>query len=340
MPCKRPPGPVIAGDEAADSKLVRAHHATGGYSKRNSGRSACRRGLRDGACISPNCSTASLMMKADSTTPWQTFPTETLDALFAAVEINDVVDRQVGLPAATAQSCTRDTLQTCFALCWQFWRRAVARRELVRLVDTAIRSGDLSAGERIQFKHMRAAYKQLRCALMLYATSHTQPLLFRATVGVLGQMQDASRLGRRMQVRGHGVVLRILLSWPFWNMTRKRVAATRIDTAEGCANFRGRELDQLRQLLQQSVFSGHEFHVMRKIVSRQVAFYDHLRTLESNACVHQMSRFLSAINGLMGARHDGMVRQHVSGARDYATREALPADIRTRLEAWLACFKA
>lgn len=72
---------------------------------------------------------------------------------------------------------------------------------------------------------------------------------------------------------------------------------------------------------------------MRKVVSRQVSFYDSMRTLVPNAEEARLSRFLSAINGLMGRMHDDMVEQAAAGSADYG-RDGfpLPDDIRRRLE--------
>ena len=86
------------------------------------------------------------------------------------------------------------------------------------------------------------------------------------------------------------------------------------------------------------MLTGSEFHAMRKLVSQQVSFYDTLRSLEHSDVAYRMSRFLSAINGLMGVRHDEMVEQAISDKGSYRTAMALDADIRWRLEMLVARY--
>jgi hypothetical protein len=51
-----------------------------------------------------------------------------------------------------------------------------------------------------------------------------------------------------------------------------------------------------------------------------------------------MSRFLSAINGLMGARHDDMVERAISEKGSYRAAATLDADVRQRLETLVAHY--
>lgn len=90
--------------------------------------------------------------------PWESFPPETLHALFEAVEIDDVVDPEVSLPDPIDPYCSREDMRRCFALCLAFWSEGVRRADLVRLVGTLLREGDLSPAERLQYKHIRAKY--------------------------------------------------------------------------------------------------------------------------------------------------------------------------------------
>jgi len=263
----------------------------------------------------------------------ETFPADMLDALFEAVEMDDIVDPVVSLPDPIPLDCTQEQMRRCLDLCVQFWRAGAIRADMRELTDTLLLTGDLPRDARVRYKHIRARYKHLRFALVLYGRRHKAPLLFRSTVAVMGHLQDAFRNRRRAAVLGYGLVLRALLTWPAWAAVKAEVDAVSLDDAQGFLAYRKAEFGRLAQWLEGRALTGHRFHSMRKVVSRQVSFYDTMRTLEPDERIYRMSRFLSAINGLMGSLHDDLVEQAVAGQRDYHKDEfPLPQDIRDRLE--------
>lgn len=263
---------------------------------------------------------------------WPEFPPALCEALFEAVEIDDVVDPEVSLPDPIDLACTDGELQRCFALCLQFWRRGFAREELLALVKLLQKTADLDAGQRREYKLIRAKYKHLRFALMLYSKDHRVPKLFGATVAIMGHVQDSFRNGQRWHTLAYTALLRALLVRPIWNHVQRRVAACSMTTAPDFLAYRKADMDRLRHMLEQPLFTGTQFHAMRKIVSKLVSFYDTLRSLEPNEHSYKMSRYLSAINGLMGSRHDEMVEQAGRGERAYNSLAPLDEDIRSRLE--------
>lgn len=268
----------------------------------------------------------------------ETFPPETLRKLFDAVETDDVVDPVVALPDRIELDCTREDMQRCYALCLQFWKEGVHRSALLRLVGALLRTGDLSPVQRAEYKHIRAKYKHLRFALALYGTPHRAPWLFNTMIAIMGHLQDAFRNGRRGAVLGYALLLRCLLAKPLWKAVRWKVGALRLDSADGFLAYRRAEILRLKKALEQDMLTGHDFHAMRKIVSRQVSFYDTLRSLEHTEQAYRMSRFLSAINGLMGSRHDEMVEQAMARQRAYGAASPLAQDIRQRLETLVARY--
>lgn len=263
-----------------------------------------------------------------------TFPAAKLEALFEAVEMDDVVDPVVSLPDPIPVACAQQDMRRCLDLCIQFWREGANRADMVYLVSMLLRTGDLPPDARARYKLVRARYKHLRFALVLYGADHRAPLLFRSTVAVMGHLQDAFRNRRRSAVLGYAILLRLLLSWPAWTAVRREVDSVRLDGADRFLAFRKGEFARLRAWLTGGAMTSHRFHAMRKIVSRQVSFYDTMRTLEPAEPIYRMSRFLSAINGLMGSMHDDLVEQAGAGHLHYNRDEIpLPADIRQRLEA-------
>jgi hypothetical protein len=268
------------------------------------------------------------------------FSSSILDAMFYAVDTDDIVDPEVSLPNPVPVACTQEEMGRCLELCVQFWEQGADRIVMSNLAGQLLRTGDLSPDDRIRYKYIRARYKHLRFAFVLYGTKHKPPPLFAATVAVMGHLQDAFRIGNRAGVMRYGILLRALLSKPVWQYVKREVSDVRLDNASGFLAFRQGEIRRIQRALEKAVTS-HGFHSIRKIVSRQVSFYDTLKTLEPNDQLYKVSRFLSAINGLMGNMHDDLVEQAGAGQRNYH-RDVLelPDDIRARLEMFVAHYSA
>jgi hypothetical protein len=269
---------------------------------------------------------------------WQKFPAETLGRLFDAVDVDDVIDAHVALPDPIVLGCPDESIRQCYALCLQFWEDGFTREDALRLVEKLMRNEGLSADERLEFKHIRARYKHLRFAQRLYSKRHRSDRLFDLTTRVLGKLQDAFRSGRRSGIVRSGLKLRVLLSKPVWSMVRRSMESTPMDNEAGLIAFQKSEIRDLRAAVTRTHFAGHQFHAVRKIVSMQVSFYDTLRTLSPNDHAFRMSRFLAAINGLMGSRHDEMVAEALSGRRKYDTPAPLANDIRGRIDTLIARY--
>jgi hypothetical protein len=277
-------------------------------------------------------------MTAHGETRWQKFPPETLRRLFDAVNVDDVVDAPAPLPDPIVLEASEDSMRRCYALCLQFWEDGVARADLLRLVHKLLRNEGWTVDERLQYKHIRARYKHLRFAQRLYSKSHTCDRLFDRTTRVLGHLQDAFRSGRRSSIVYYGIKLRLLLTKPFWAKVVHAVEHIDLDTAEGLLAYRRAEMHRLKDALAHAMFAGHEFHMVRKVVSMHVSYYDTLRSLDPSEDAYRMSRFLAAINGLMGSRHDEMVADSLSGRRSYETPAPLANETRWRLETLVARY--
>ena len=269
---------------------------------------------------------------------WETFPAETLRRLFDAVDVNDIVDAHVALPEPIVLACPEESIRRCYGLCLQFWKDGVTREDALRLVKKLLRNEALSADERLEFKHIRARYKHLRFAQRLYSKRHVSDYLFDKTTRIFGKLQDAFRGGRRSGIIRSGFKLRVLLSKPVWAMVQRSMENTRLDSEAGLIAFQQAEIRGLKKAMGRTTFVGEQFHAVRKIVSMQVCFYDTLRTLGPNDHAFRMSRFLAAINGLMGSRHDEMVAEALSGRRHYDTPAPLANETRSRLETLVARF--
>ena len=269
---------------------------------------------------------------------WQKFPAETLRRLFDAVDVDDIVDAHVALPDPIVLACPDETLRQCYALCLQFWQDGFTREDLLRLVEKVLHNVWLSADERLQYKHIRARYKHLRFAQRLYGKTHRSNWAFDLTTSVLGHLQDAFRSGRRSGIIRHGLALRVLLSKPVFSMVQRAMEQTRLDSEPGLIAHQQAQMRRLKKAMARATFAGHQFHMVRKIVSMQVSYYDTRRSLEPNEHDYRMSRFLAAINGRMGSRHDEMVAESLSGRHRYNTPVPLGKETRSSLETLVARY--
>ncbi|MBO1503403.1 hypothetical protein JKX24_19330 [Serratia proteamaculans] len=261
------------------------------------------------------------------------FSTETIQLLFTAVETDDIVEADIHLPQHIDLQCSYESIQDNYALCLQFWQDGFTRQELLRLVNDFLKDVELSAATRMRYKYIRARYKHLRFAQRLYSKKHNSSHLFHLTTVVLGHFQDAFRNGNKENLKLYGNILRILLSKPIWSLVNYALRHIHLETESNFIAYRQEQMRELQRLIADPQLTGKQFHDVRKIISQQVSFYDTLRSIDpSNREARQISRFLAAINGLMGDRHDVMVADKLAGGKSYDEPTMLDVDIRQRLE--------
>ncbi|AGB80040.1 hypothetical protein D782_4153 [Enterobacteriaceae bacterium strain FGI 57] len=267
------------------------------------------------------------------------FAPEVTQRLFTAVEEDDYVDAQVSLPPVIDLHCTSEIIQSNYALCLQFWEEGVQRRDLLDLTLKQASGVELSAAERLQYKYMRARYKHLRFAQRLYLQKHQAGFLFGKTTVYLGRFQDGFRNQKKDVITFYARLLRVYLSSPIWGLVRYRLRHSRLASVDNFVACRRAQMQALKTIIAKPLLTGREFHDVRKIISQQVSYYDTLRSIDpENREARQVSRFLAAINGLMGDKHDEMVADDMENRLAYETPVALDEDIRQRLELLLARF--
>jgi hypothetical protein len=269
--------------------------------------------------------------------PRPLFTGDQCDALFAAVLIDDDIDAHTELPLVIRSDYPPELFSECFGLCQALWHSGYRRETLIALVERLIRDRDLDAADRLRFKYVRAKFKHLRYAFTLYSEDDGYPPMFDRMTIVMGHLQDAYRNRQPGAVLRQALLLRLVLTrLPQMRLARETAQVA----ARSTASFRAMlEKDKagLIALLAQERVTGAEVHAARKIVGRQVSFYDTLRTLQPSADTFRMSRSLSAIHGLMGRLHDMLVlrRTEDRGAYDQE-RFVLPDAIRERIAALTA----
>ncbi|TBM29919.1 hypothetical protein [Hafnia paralvei] len=268
------------------------------------------------------------------------FSPEVIERLFIAVEEDDVVDEHASLPPIVDLQCSQKVIRNNYALCLQFWEDGVTRKDLLRLILNQLRNGELSEKEKKQYKYIRARYKHLRFAQQLYRKKHQSGFLFSKMTVFLGRFQDGFRNKQKDIITFYGKVLRVYhlnaLVWMFVHYSLRHI---QLDTADGFIHYCQGKMKTLQKLISKPLLTGREFHDARKIISQLVSYYDTLRAIDpDNQEALQISRFLAAINGLMGDRHDEMVADDMENLKSYDAPSVLDSDIRARLELLLSRY--
>ncbi|BDZ05987.1 hypothetical protein MUTS16_70600 [Escherichia coli] len=117
----------------------------------------------------------------------------------------------------------------------------------------------------------------------------------------MGRFQDGFRNGKKNIVSYYGNLLRVYLSSPVWSLVNYSLRHSQLESVSGFIAYRQKQMHTLKEIIAKPRLTGREFHDVRKIISQQVSYYDTLRSLDpENKEALQISRFLAAINGLMG----------------------------------------
>jgi len=268
------------------------------------------------------------------------FSHEVIERLFIAVEEDDRIEENTALPQIINLQCTQETIKQHYALCLQFWEDGFCRKDLVQLIIKQLKNSELSEKEQKLYKYIRARYKHLRFAQQLYRKKHQAGFLFSKMTVFLGRFQDGFRNKQQNIINFYGKILRRYhLNIPVWMFVYYSLRHSQLDTAEGFILYSREQMWTLQRLIANPQLTGKEFHDVRKIISQQVSYYDTLRTIEpDNQDATQISRFLAAINGLMGNKHDEMVAADMENLKSYDTPTVLDNTIRSRLELLLARY--
>jgi len=259
------------------------------------------------------------------------FSAATLEAFFAAVLINDVVDAELVPPDAVPLLHTPERLADYVGLCRQQWAEGLDRSRLIQVADAAMMGRPVDPPTLTAFKHVRAKFKQLRYAHALCDRRLRGSRLLNRVTATMGQLQDACRHGQHGQARLRGAQLRLLTTRPSLAWLAREVAGFRMIGPEAFAMGLDRDLDRLARLSVGGAIAGADFHAARKVVSRHNSFWTAMTVLHPHPAHHRLFRWMSAINGAMGRWHDGLVERRVAHPASYRDSFALPADIADRL---------
>jgi len=256
------------------------------------------------------------------------------DDLFAAVLVDDRIDPQTTLPDMIHLDYNQEQRTQCFRICRQLWKTGVDRDTFVSLLGKIRSQGTLGPADQLSFKHIRAKFKQLRFAYANYDKSHRYPPAFHLMTSVMGHLQDDYKNDRLAAAGRRAMLLQLLLSKPVYRFIGAEIDRVHPGSLDDFQTYVSQQIELVRMNLANPKVTGKQFHEIRKIISRQASFYVALQTLYPSPYHQDIFRSLSAINGLMGRMHDGLIERRISREQDYhADAFELPDEIRARLTA-------
>ena len=267
------------------------------------------------------------------------FPAEQCDALFAAVLAHDDIYPDAGLPDVIPLDYSQQQIIRCYRICRQIWK-AVDRSALDGLIKTIYRQRALGPEDQLLFKHVRAKFKHLRFAYATFDERHRYPRAFHWLTAAMGYLQDALKNEQHAATGRLAIRTRLFLTRPFYALATREIDGFRPGTATTFGNYVRNEIGFIRMNLAREKITSRDFHEIRKAVSRQVALYDNLKILYPSPCHCSISRYLSTINGMMGAMHDELIAGKLKKTRDYyADTFEIPGEIKQRLIAFTERYR-
>jgi len=262
------------------------------------------------------------------------FSAEQCDALFAAVLAHDDIDLNATLPDAIHLYYTPEQLTQCYRICRQLWKDGVDRHDLTVIVEKIHRQRALSPEDQLLFKNMRAKFKHLRFAYVACDKKHRYPRMFHWLTSIMGNLQDAFKNKQDATISRTASLVRLLLAPLPYRLVTMEIDQFHPSTTAAFQSYVRSQISFIQTHLVKKEITSKEFHEMRKVISRQVALYDNLKILYPSPCHHSISRYLSTINGLMGALHDELIVKKFEKTQDYyADTFKIPEEIRHRLTA-------
>jgi hypothetical protein len=270
----------------------------------------------------------------------QTFSVEQCNELFAAILVHDDIDLTAELPETIHLEYSQLQLTQCYRICFQLWQKGVDRKFLSRVAQKLYWHRSLEPEDEATFKHMRAKFKHLRFAYMTFDIHHCYPPEFHRIIRKMGNLQDAFKHEQLADMNRAAIYVRLLSINFVYAFSTRKIKHFEPTTTEAFRDYINNELHFIRRNLLEENVTGRVFHDMRKVISRQVALYDNLKTLYPSPYHMTISRYLSTLNGLMGGLHDELIAKNFDDTQDYESHTfKIPAEIRQRLIALTTKYK-
>ncbi len=137
------------------------------------------------------------------------------------------------------------------------------------------------------------------------------------------------------------MLVKLFLTKPIYAIATKEFDKFIPSTPENFSKYLAEGINFINSNLVKDKLTSHEFHEVRRVISRLVAFYDCIYILYPSDYQQAVLLYLSTINGLMGSMHDELIVAKFNKTQDYHKDTfVMPDEIKQRLISFVNFYKA
>ena len=262
------------------------------------------------------------------------------EALFKALLLHDEINLEVSLPKPRPESYTQVQLNEYFQLSHQLWRDGLSRLMLLEMIEKIYHQGKLDADDKHKFYCMRAKIKHLRYAFLMFDRNHRFPMMFHWMAAVMGYMQDLLKSSQHSSVKRVALLVKLFLTKPIYALVIKKFDKFIPSSSENFHQYLDDSIDFINSKLIKDRLTSHEFHEVRRVISRIVTFYNCIYILYPDNYQYVVLLYLRTINGLMGSVHDDLIVASFNKTQNYHKDTfEMPTVIKQRLMAYVEFYK-
>ena len=262
------------------------------------------------------------------------------EALFKALLLHDEINLEVSLPKPRPESYTQVQLNEYFQLSHQLWRDGLSRLLLLEMIEKIYHQGKLDADDKHKFYCMRAKIKHLRYAFLMFDRNHRFPMMFHWMAAVMGYMQDLLKSSQHSSVKRVALLVKLFLTKPIYALVIKKFDKFIPSSSENFHQYLDDSIDFINSKLIKDRLTSHEFHEVRRVISRIVTFYNCIYILYPDNYQYVVLLYLRTINGLMGSVHDDLIVASFNKTQNYHKDTfEMPTVIKQRLMAYVEFYK-
>ncbi|KXV23741.1 hypothetical protein AD936_21545 [Gluconobacter japonicus] len=241
-----------------------------------------------------------------------------LDQLFQNILEDDISSPGARYPGGNYFQYPEDLSVSGYRICWQLLNDGVNIKNFRFLVlNILLKGGTESVKQRQNFKYVRARFKHLRFACANFDRRHRYPWSLNLVTSLMGHMQDAFKNRQIARTRIFGTILFLTILPAFYALVRFQMRSFLPDSNKNMIAYHQRENAKIDSIVRKEKITAQDFHDLRKIISRRVAFNDTFRVLHSSHYLDKISLYLADINGEMGDYHDRLVEKNISTPGSY-----------------------
>ncbi|PCI62785.1 MAG: hypothetical protein COB35_02490 [Gammaproteobacteria bacterium] len=273
-------------------------------------------------------------MKAKQKNNNSLYSDELCHALFEDILIHDDIYPEAVLPDKVHLDYSQQQISECFNLCLRLWQLDVKREVFNKLLSKVCQSGELNLEDQQRLKNIRAVFKHLRFAFVMLSKKHQVPLLFHGLIIIMGHLQDVIKNKQKKWIICTSYFLKCCSQKWLYSIIVKNIDSFESTDSIEFNNFINQEINFIRINLLAKKVTAKKFHDMRKVIGRQVAFYDNLKNLYPSQYHTNITEYLSTLNGMMGSLHDELIAKKFNQTQNYhKDLFEIPLEIRLKLDA-------